>query len=114
MIRRFAVASALALLSAAHAHAASFDCGHAVTASEKAICANQPLNVLDQRMSYKYFQLLALVGQSGQRDQFKTDQVYWLKNNRDKCGPDTICLRGVLNDRIQQLDGYIASVKNSQ
>ena len=101
---------AIAPFAGANAQAASFDCRKAKTDTEKTICRKATLNVLDQRMAHVYRGLLSLVGHSGQRDQFRADQLYWL-NVRDACGTSTPCLRNTLKARIDELSGYVKAVK---
>ena len=111
---RFAVivvAGVSALALAAPAGAASFNCGKAKTPTEKTICAKATLNILDQRMGAQYKVLIKLLGAgSAQASSVRAEQVWWL-GQRDGCGSDATCLRGVIGQRIKDLDGYMATAK---
>lgn len=91
------------LLTAAphRAHAASFDCGKAQTADEKAVCADRALNDQDVEMSVLYIQLKPLLGM-GARGDMEDEQVAWLKR-REACGGDRTCLSKAYEERLLQL-----------
>ncbi len=81
--------------------AASFDCGKAQTADEKAVCADRALNDQDVEMSVLYTQLKPLLGM-GARGDMEDEQVAWLKR-RESCGGDHGCLNKAYEDRVLQL-----------
>jgi len=98
---------------ATSAEAASFNCAKAKSPTEKTICGNATLSILDQRMGAKYKVLIKLLGAgSAQADQIRAEQVWWL-SRRDSCGTDAFCVRGQIADRIMDLDGYLASAKKA-
>jgi len=111
LIAASVLAAPFALAFALPASAASFNCHKAKTDTEKTICGKAMLNVLDQRMDTTYRKLLKIVGNSGQRDSIRGDQLYWL-NLRDACGADAPCLRDTLQARIVELNGYIKAAKS--
>lgn len=96
-----AVLPLLLTAAAQPAHAASFDCGKAQTADEKAVCANRALNDQDVEMSVLYTQLKPLLGM-GARGDMEDEQVAWLKR-REACGGDHSCLNKAYEDRVLQL-----------
>lgn len=108
---RFTIAAAAALALATPAGAASFNCAKAKTPTEKTICAKPTLNILDQRMGANYKNLIGLLGKgSAQASSIRAEQVWWL-GQRDACGSDANCLRGIIGQRIKELDGYTATAK---
>ncbi len=87
------------------AHAASFDCGKAVTVIDKTICAERELSNLDDTLTRSYKDALA---KSRQKDVLKSEQRAWLTNVRNKCG-DTTCLKRVYRERITAIDSLIGA-----
>lgn len=80
-------------------HAASFDCGKAESAVEKMICLDDFLSNEDERLSLIYTRLMKI---SEDHKNLKTEQIFWLKNLRNKC-KDCTCLRDSYKNRIDYL-----------
>ena len=90
------------------AAAASFDCGKARAADERAICADRALNDLDVTMSV----MLKLGGHfmaMGARGAMQDDQVAWLKARR-ACAANRSCLRQSYDGRIATLQAVFDNV----
>jgi uncharacterized protein len=93
--------AALGLSGTSLAPAASFDCGKAVTAVEKAICASPEVSDLDEYLG-RYFQAArAEVGSAGAC--LVRNQRDWLRGTRNKCA-DAACLKPVYLARLAELD----------
>lgn len=95
------------LLGASPAAAASFPCAKASTPSEKAICADQGLSVLDERLAATYRKAMDLLGgaspeEGPARAAVKADQRAWLAD-RNACGGDSSCLRTAYERRLAVL-----------
>lgn len=89
------------------ARAASFPCAKATTPTEKAICADQGLSKLDERLAAAYRSALnQLSGSSPEEGKaqaaLKADQRAWL-GERNGCGGDVSCLRAVQERRLAVL-----------
>jgi uncharacterized protein len=98
--------ASLFILSAfSSAHAASFNCGEASTADEKAICADRALNDKDVSMALLYDIDRHLMGM-GARGSLMDDQADWLKRRRD-CGANVECLTSLYDQRIGALRKFI-------
>ncbi len=87
--------------------AASFPCAKASTPTEKAICADQPLSKLDERVSAAYREALKLLsGNSPEEGEggaaVKAEQRVWL-GERNACGADLACLRSTHERRLKRL-----------
>ena len=86
-------------LSPGAARAASFDCGQARTATEKAICANPALSALDGELAAAYTQRLA-------RDpSVRQIQRAWLAARSAGCGRRVGCLTTFTNAQLAWLRG---------
>lgn len=107
----FAALSGLLLATTGlSAQAASFDCGKAEAADEKAICDDRRLNDQDVEMAVLYTRLKPLLGMGARGDLDET-QVAWLKR-REACGSDRACLIKAYEDRVLQLrEGFEALAK---
>ena len=99
----------LAVAGAAHAQVASFDCGKALTRTEKAVCASPTLGAKDVTVD-AYFQLLlrlkpAVAGMAYREfdDTLRDDQRQWLQQERDACQADASCLDRIYDRRIDTL-----------
>lgn len=80
--------------------AAGFDCTHAASASEKAICADAELAALDQRLGQLYAELQRNErGRHARRDA----QRAWLRQRDSDCGANTGCLHGSYDVRLREL-----------
>ena len=82
-------------------HAASFDCSKATTETEIAICNDDELGALDERMSEAYKR--ARLSQDG--EQYKNEQFKWLKK-RDLCSGDKQCLKNAYNSILTKLSNF--------
>lgn len=98
-------ALAAALLPAAPATAASFDCARAAASDEKAICADRALNDRDVRMAL-LFALDQRFLPMGGRDALRRDQATWLRTRR-QCGANRLCLAKRYDARIAALQAVI-------
>jgi len=99
--------------------AASFDCRHAKSEIDQAICRNQELSDLDSRLSTIYSELLAAAKDG---EPIRKSQRAWASNSeyasnsRDSCEADKTrieaCLVSVYKDRIKLLSTLTESVKS--
>ncbi len=106
--RRLGAAATIALIAGAvPAAAASFDCGKARTADEKAICADRTLSDLDTQMATLYGVRMQIPMLMGARGAAQDEQRAWL-TERAACGDDGTCLRQVYQQRIVELNQTIA------
>ena len=85
-----ALALIMGCLLAGVAQAASFDCGRAASADERAICANRALNDADVRMAVKYDILSHMLAMGG-RGALRDDQRAFLAK-RKQCGASSQCI----------------------
>ena len=86
-------------------NAASFDCGKAVTQTEKAICADPTLSDLDLKLSGIYMYASQVSINSTGSNEFKASQVSWLQK-RNLCQANTKCLVNAYETRITELAEY--------
>ena len=89
------------------AQAASFPCAKASTPTEKAICADQGLSKLDERVAAAYRDALTLLSGSSPEEgraqvALKADQRGWL-GERNACGADLSCLTAAHERRVAVL-----------
>jgi uncharacterized protein len=99
-----------ALVLAAPAFGASFDCGKAVAPREKLICADKGLSDADSELSGLYGAAERTLSEAGRR-QLVGEQRAWLRSLTQACpvsaavdGQDTLqCLRNAYSDRIEDL-----------
>ena len=94
---------ALLLISLAFApfvHASSFDCASAASKTEKVICGDGDLSVLDEKLAKHWRLTLARVADP---KALKTDQRQWLKN-RNACGDSAACVRRQYLMRLAELE----------
>src|SRR5260370_11055484 len=92
----------LALLLGFHTpvRGASFTCSGNLTAVEIAICRDQRLSDLDERMASTYFYILKL---PGNHTDTLNAQDQW-RRRRNSCGPYISCLEAAYADRIGALN----------
>ena len=76
--------------------AASFDCSKAGSPFEKAICSNQTLSSLDEKLADAYKNARA---SSQNPDQLKAEQINWIKSAR-ACGTDAGCIESSYKARL--------------
>lgn len=83
--------AAASALSAAPAHAASYDCAKAVSADEVTICATPRLSMLDSEMGalwYSYSRIPMMMGGQGAR----MDDARQFLKDRAACARNVRCL----------------------
>lgn len=93
------------LLLAAPAQAASFPCAKASTPAEKAICADDAVSALDERLAKGFKDAVERLGANTEgtlQTVLKSDQKAWLAE-RNACGADTACLRRQYERRVAVL-----------
>lgn len=83
---RFAAGALLALVAASGAHAASFDCKAAKSATEKAICGSPKLSALDDKLAAEYERAVHALSPDGAA-QLKDSQRSWLRFATQVCVP---------------------------
>lgn len=105
--RVLAVLAACLLAAATPAAAASFDCGKARTADEKAICASPALSDLDVEMATLYRVRMQIPMLMGSRGAAQDEQHAWL-TQRSACGGDAACLTQTYRQRIAALNRALA------
>jgi uncharacterized protein len=101
-----------ALLNAAPAHAASFDCARATRADEIAICRNPRLSALDSEMGglwYAWSRVPMLMGGNGAR----MDAAQAFLARRAACGRNVACLTAAYRARIEALHRNIDDAMRS-
>lgn len=96
------------LAGSGYSIAASFDCGRARMADEKAVCASRQLSEMDVEMSVRYQMMTGLVAM-GARGDMQDEQQAWLKS-RKACGANQSCLLGAYRRRIQTLKDEYANL----
>ncbi len=99
----FAICALLAAFTSP-ALAASFDCGKAGAAVEKAICGDAALSSLDEHLGRYYAVALEAAGAGAAC--LKSDQRNWVKTIRNACGADAQCLSAAYLQRLAALDGF--------
>ena len=83
-------------------HAASFDCGKAATATEKAICADPALSQQDDQLA----QLWQDHAHAGDTNALQAQRA-WIKQ-RNACGGDAACLKQSYAQRLTVLQQPVA------
>lgn len=86
----------------APAYPTSYDCTHATGSAEVAVCHDQELAGLDQRLARAYRKVLA---QSDQPEAERASQMRWLRDKRNACEEDAACLRRVYLNRLKYFAG---------
>lgn len=89
-------------------YAASFNCDHARTQTEQAICEHRAVNDADVKMATTYNIIKRLVPM-GTRGVIQDEQMKWLQL-RDQCSNSRNCLIEVYKMRQQKLDMYMDRV----
>ncbi|MEI9905201.1 MAG: hypothetical protein WDN06_15530 [Asticcacaulis sp.] len=109
MTRKLLLAAAVfAAFGAPAAHAASFNCSHAKTSDEKAVCASRSLSEADIKMA-TLFEVDTRLVAMGTRGDIQDAQVAWLKSRR-ACGKSTTCLTKSYARRIKELQANFDAV----
>lgn len=98
-----------ALIVPACVHAASFDCAKAASPTEKLICGNPSVSLLDEQLGQTYKQALA---STNDKDLLKQEQMGWLKQQR-AC-KDADCLTKTYLDRIERLQKNETAIAPAQ
>lgn len=86
------------------AEAQSFNCRFARSADEVAICRDERLSRLDERMSSLFFRVRDDLGRRRARE-LDEDQDAWLRQ-RARCGPNYECIEHAYRRRIDELRDY--------
>jgi uncharacterized protein YecT (DUF1311 family) len=81
---------------------ASFDCGKAGTATEKAICSDIPLARLDRSLADAYAQALSWASDDAEKTKIRDAQRTWI-GKRNACGGDIGCLTTAYEARLKAL-----------
>ena len=89
------------------AFSASFDCDKASTDTEKLICANDDLGLLDEMLSSKYKQAISVLGELDKKE-LKSSQRVWLKLRDKSCDTASNC-KSVYSSRITDIEKLISS-----
>lgn len=88
------------LAFAAVTQASSFDCSTANNKTEKAVCGDPQISLLDEKLGKLWHSTLASVPDA---KALKADQRQWLKS-RNACGDQTACLRREYLMRLSELE----------
>ncbi len=94
--------SAPLLLSTMFASAQSFNCAKAQTPAEFAVCNNEDLLGLDEKLAAVYYHRKSNLLTTPQRQQISREQNAWRKL-RNSCNLDWTCLKLRYNERISAL-----------
>ena len=86
------------------AEAQSFNCRYARSADEVAICNDDGLSALDERMA-RVFSRLRTSLDLDEREDLDGPQARWLRSRRE-CGSDEGCIEASYRRRIRQLQQY--------
>lgn len=91
------------------AFGASFDCNKAATVTEKLVCSNSEISLLDDKVSAAYKGAIAKANNSAI---IKARQRDWIKSVRNQC-QDSTCLTQVYTNRLEQLSQLSSNVDNA-
>lgn len=89
------------------AFSASFDCDKASTDTEKLICSNDDLGLLDETLSGKYKQAITILEELDKKE-LKSSQRVWLKLRDKNCDTVSNC-KSVYSSRITDIEKLISS-----
>lgn len=95
------------LIIAGNSHAASFDCGKAVSEVEKLICGDEEHAQLDDGLSKTYRKVLRSAADPAS---LKREQTKWLREARDKCA-DSACLEKEYRNRLAALKKFLTATR---
>lgn len=84
--------------------AQSFNCNFARAPDEVAICQDDGLGALDERMSTLYFRVRASLGGAARAD-LEAEQAAWLRARRT-CGRNFGCIERSYRQRIRELQAW--------
>lgn len=101
----------LMLLATEPSKAASFSCegDDQLSPTELAVCTNDRLGALDERLDSWYRRALIRAGYFDQTNEVRAAQREWL-SDRDACGDHKRCIRRQYKNRIEQLKNYVEHV----
>lgn len=102
MLTLSVLVSAPLFLSTVFANAQSFSCASAQTSTEFAICNNEDLLTLDEKLAAVFYNRKSNLQTTPQRQKISRDQNAW-KQLRNRCKLDWTCLKLRYNERIQAL-----------
>ena len=91
------------VLSAVAANAQSFDCARAHTSAQFAICNDEELLDLDERLAIALARRQATIETTPQLQALSREQLIWLRR-RDDCRLDWNCLKLRYRERIGALN----------
>jgi uncharacterized protein YecT (DUF1311 family) len=74
----------------------SFDCNKASNSTELTICSDPELSSIDTEMANIYKNISSTI-------EVQNDQRYWMKNVRNACDSDKLCVLNAYKSRIAQL-----------
>lgn len=80
--------------------APSFDCAKALTGSERLICSNQQLSLLDVQLTQAYRRAMS---RTPDKHALKAALIAWRKNQRDACST-AACMASAYKAQIQSLE----------
>lgn len=95
---------------ASSAYSASFDCSKASSITEKTICNNPTISLLDDKLGATY---KSAMGKTNDQAKLKADQIAWIKESR-LCGGDSNCLEKSYKGRIAELSNISQSTSQAQ
>ncbi len=90
------------LLSTMYAAGQSFSCAQAHSRAEFAICNNEELLSLDEKLASMYDHRKSNLQTTPQRQQITREHSAWLRK-RNNCNLDWSCLKDRYQERIRQL-----------
>jgi len=91
--------SILVLFLSSSIYAASFDCNKASTLTDKAICENQKISILDEIMVQDYKVQLKI-----DKETTTQNQRDWIRQQRNPCKGDVSCLEKEYLEKLSSLD----------
>ncbi len=90
------------LLSTVFASAQSFNCAQAQSSTEFAICNNEDLLGLDEKLAAIYYHRKANLHTTPQRQNISRNHTKWMVK-RNRCDQDWTCLKIRYKERIAEL-----------
>lgn len=85
------------------AHAQSFSCAEAEKPAEFAICNNEDLLTMDEKLGNAFTRIYVRASTSPERQDMARSHAEWLKK-RNACGADFTCLNLRYEERIRTLN----------
>lgn len=93
-LKAIAIYAPFLVLGADLAAAAGFDCNKASTKSEFIVCSDDNLGKLDSDLGSAYSALMANLPPE-RKSEIKSEQIKWLRQQRDKCSEEISNLEGI-------------------